>query len=234
MRSLRRICDFFGVDEFEILMPPDQFRDIVRLRPAGEAAPGLPRPAQMLIDHAGRMHSQLARYCGYYYKYFYSFSTPQYVLRSLVCVQQQEQMTFYKTIERLTQSRTSYASGDLFKYQGIVLPVGDRIHMIDRESIVGNELSQTILYPTSRNRVSSLIGLMIGITATEAHQPVAARVVMEFLGRRINHREAIRGCGLFREEAAEISPAVLSYLRDASPTEAFLMRAGANYEKATG
>ena len=31
--NLRRICDFFGIDEYEALMPHDQFRNIVRLRP---------------------------------------------------------------------------------------------------------------------------------------------------------------------------------------------------------
>ena len=31
--NLRRICDYFGVDEFEMLMPHDQFRGILRLRP---------------------------------------------------------------------------------------------------------------------------------------------------------------------------------------------------------
>jgi transcriptional regulator with XRE-family HTH domain len=30
--TMRRICDFIGVDEFEVLMPPDQFRNIIALR----------------------------------------------------------------------------------------------------------------------------------------------------------------------------------------------------------
>lgn len=31
--NMRRMCDFFGFDEYEILLPHDQFRNIVRLRP---------------------------------------------------------------------------------------------------------------------------------------------------------------------------------------------------------
>lgn len=234
-RSLRRICDFFGVDEYEILMPHDQFSEIVRLRPAAqEASDLLPPGVRRIVNKATRQHSQMAKYCGYYYKYFYSFSTPSYILRSLVCVGQVQEMTYYKTIERLTPAHNHYAAGDLFKYSGVVLPIGDRIHMIDHESVVGNEMSQTILYPPYRNRISTLIGLMIGITATEAHQPVAARVVMEFLGRRVDQRQAIRGCGLYEENAPEISRTLLAYLREASPTESFLIRAGSTYEKLPG
>lgn len=231
-RSLRRICDYFGVDEYEILMPHDQFRDIVRLRPVQHETNDLLPPAvKRIAEHAARQHAQLAKYCGYYYKYFYSFSTPSFVLRSLVCVSQIDEMTYYKTIERLTPAGNRHAPGDLFKYSGVVLPVGDRIHMIDHESVVGNEMSQTILYPPYRNRVSTLIGLMMGITATEAHQPVAARVVMEYLGRRVDHRQAIRGCGLYEEDAPEISRPMLDYLREPSPTDGFLIRAGSTYER---
>jgi transcriptional regulator with XRE-family HTH domain len=33
LATLRRICDFFGVDEYEILLDAKAFRDLVRLRP---------------------------------------------------------------------------------------------------------------------------------------------------------------------------------------------------------
>jgi hypothetical protein len=230
--NLRRICDFFGVDEYEILMPHERFREIVRLRPAArQIASDVPAAAQALMRQAMAQHSQLAKYCGYYYKYFYSFSTPSFILRSLVCVYQDEKLTMYKTIELLSRPEQRDADSDLFKYRGIMLPVGDRLHMIDHESVLGNEMTQTILYPPYRNRVSALIGLMIGITATEAHQPVAARVVLDYLGRRVDRRKAIAGCGLFAHEATEIPRSVLTYLREASPTDSYLLRAGSDYEK---
>ncbi|MFC6489213.1 helix-turn-helix domain-containing protein [Nitratireductor sp. GCM10026969] len=230
--NLRRICDFFGVDEYEILMPHERFREIVRLRPTTrEMATDLPAAAHQVMRQAMAQHTQLARYCGYYYKYFYSFSTPSFILRSLVCVYQDEKLTLYKTIELLSRPEQRDANSDLFKYRGVILPIGDRLHMIDHESVLGNEMSQTILYPPYRNRVSALIGLMMGITATEAHQPVAARVVLDYLGRRVDRRKAIAGCGLFEQDAPEISRSVLSYLREASPTDGFLIRAGPNYDK---
>ena len=32
-RNLRRICDFFGCDEVEMMMAPELFVDLIRLRP---------------------------------------------------------------------------------------------------------------------------------------------------------------------------------------------------------
>lgn len=230
--NLRRICDFFGVDEYEILMPHERFREIIRLRPAArQTSSDLPAGARALMRLASAQHPQLEKYCGYYYKYFYSFSTPSYILRSLVCVYQDNKLTLYKTLELLSRPEQRSANSDLFKYRGILLPVGDRLHMIDHESVLGNEMSQTILYPPYRNRISALIGLMMGITATEAHQPVAARVVLDYLGRQVDRRRAIAGCGLFQQDAPEIPRSVLAYLREASPTDSYLIRAGADYEK---
>ncbi|EAU39885.1 predicted transcriptional regulator [Fulvimarina pelagi HTCC2506] len=231
-RSLRRICDHFGVDDYEILMPHEQFREIIRLRPVqNELDDTLPPMVARIIRNTARQHSQMAKYDGYYYKYFYSFSTPSYILRSLVSVKQTDEISYYKTIERLTPAGYSYSPGDLFKYSGIMLPVGDRIHMLDYESVVGNEMSQTILYPPYRNRVSILIGLMMGITATEAHQPVSTRVVMEYLGRRVDRRRAIRGCGLYGEDAPEISRSMLNYLKEPNAANGYLLRAGSTYDK---
>ncbi|WP_137389514.1 transcriptional regulator [Rhodoligotrophos defluvii] len=230
--NLRRICDFFGVEEYEILMPHERFSEVVRLRPAArQITSELPVGAQRVMRLAIAQHAQLAKYCGYYYKYFYSFSTPSFILRSLVCIYQDEKLTLYKTVELLSRPEQRDANSDLFKYRGVVLPIGDRLHMIDHESVLGNEMSQTILYPPYRNRVSALIGLMIGITATEAHQPVAARAVLEYLGRQVDRRKAIAGCGLFAQDAPEVPRSVLTYLREASPTDSFLMRAGPDYDK---
>lgn len=214
--NLRRICDFFGVDEYEILMPHEQFREIVRLRPQGQADPLAPPPMiRALIGQAQRQKGQLAKYVGYYYKYFYSFSSPGLILRSLVCVYTQGDYTFYKTIERL-KPPNAQAAPYIFKYSGLLLSVGDRLHMIDHEDVVGNEISQTILYPSYRNRVINLIGLMIGVSGTEAHQPTAARVVLEYVGRSVNHRHALEGCRLYPETSGAISGATLGYLRSSS------------------
>lgn len=223
--NLRRICDFFGVDEYEILMPHEQFREIVRLRPQGQpdalAAPPLIRT---LLGQAQRQKGHLARYVGYYYKYYYSFSSPGLILRSLVCVYTHGDYTLYKTIERL-KPPGAQATPYIFKYSGVLLNVGDRLHMIDHEAVAGNEISQTILFPSYRNRVINLIGLMIGVSGTDAHEPTAARVVLEYVGRSVNLRQALSGCRLYSETSDAVSDAVLKYLRTSPSSSSNLLRA---------
>jgi transcriptional regulator with XRE-family HTH domain len=223
--NLRRICDFFGVDEYEILMPHEQFREIVRLRPQAQpdaiTAPPMIAP---LLGQAQRQKGQLAKYVGYYYKHFYSFSSPGLILRSLVCVYTHGDYTLYKTIERFKPPNTRITPY-IFKYSGILLNVGDRLHMIDHEAVAGNEISQTILFPSYRNRVINLIGLMIGVSGAEAHQPTAARVVLEYVGRSVNLRQALEGCRLYPETSGAISSATLEYLRASPSSTGNLLRA---------
>jgi len=226
--NLRRICDFFGVDEYEILMPHEQFREIVRLRPQTPPDAITPPPEIVpLLGQAQRQKGQLAKYVGYYYKYFYSFSSPGLILRSLVCVYTHGDYTFYKTIERLKPPNTQ-STPYIVKYSGILLNIGDRLHMIDHEAMTGNEISQTILFPSYRNRVINLIGLMIGVSADEAHQPTAARVVLEYVGRSVKLRQALEGCRLYPETSTAVSSTALEYLRTSSSSPVSLLRAEAS------
>lgn len=170
---------------------------------------------RQLADRSARHVTSLIKYHGYYYKYFSSFSSPGYILRSFVVLYAYQGRTLYKTVERIKRpaDRRSFT----FKYNGIMIPMGERLHMIDYESILRNEISQTILFPTYLNRVSYLSGLIIGVSGNEAHQPVSARVVMEYLGQRVAPRAALKGCGLFLPNSAEIHPMVSKGIDNTTP-----------------
>lgn len=214
-RSLRRLCDFFGVEEYEIVMPDDQFRDVVRLRPSLPVSPGLtPAVVSMLFKGAASHTSQLRAYTGYYYEFRYSFTSPALVLRSLIHVYEREGLMMYKSIERLKHhdASTNPGSVDVFKYSGILLMIGNRIHMIDHERVLGQELSHMILFPPYRSRISALRGMKVGVTANDAHEPIASRVVLEKIGRQIDLRRGISLCGLYVPEAESVPQSVLAYL----------------------
>ena len=210
--NLRKICDFLGVDEFELLLPPDQFRKIIELRPAQSSSlPPALNAVPNLLEMSQRKRNQIAKIHGYYYEYYLSFSTPQHVLRALIHIFPSENHTFFKRIERL-RNDDSDTLPDVYKYEGIVLNVGDRFYLFDQESITGSELSQTILFQSYRNRVSTLSGLRLGVSGADGHEPAASRIVMEFIGRAVNQREAISGCRLFRHEDREIPSGVREHL----------------------
>ena len=214
--NLRRICDFLGVDEFEILMPHDQFRRILQLRPrrSGDAPP-VPEAIDTLLVQAQRQKGHLGRYLGYYYTYYASLSRPGFILRSLLHIYAWQDFVAYRRIERLNDGRGG--PPDVYKYRGLVLEVGDRLHMLDQETLTGSELTHTILYPVYRNRVSVLSGLTMGVSGADTRQPSAARIMLEYVGRNVGARESLRRCGLYVPGSPDIPEAVMAYLRGAGP-----------------
>lgn len=216
-RSMRRICDFFGVEEHEVLMPNDRFRDIVRLKPT------LPLPNELtppvvssLLKLAARQSSQLIPYTGYYYEFRYSFTQPNLVLKSLIHVHEHDGLVLYKSVERLRRHDLDglpHAGVDVFKYLGLLMLVGNRIHMLDREAVMGQELSHMILFPPYRSRITTLYGMKMGVTATEKHEPIASRVVLDKIGRQVALRPALESCGLYRPISDGVPASVLGYLQ---------------------
>ncbi|MDF1709620.1 MAG: helix-turn-helix transcriptional regulator [Paracoccaceae bacterium] len=218
-RSMRRLCDFFGVEEYEIIMPDDQFRDIVRLKPTLPVASGLTPPVlSALLKGAARQLAQLRPYAGYYYEFRYSFTSQRLVLKSLLQIQEYDGLMMYKSIERLKDQRGQGEAHirpvdvNVFKYTGILLMIGNRIHMLDQEGLLGQELSHMILFPPYRNRISTLRGMKMGVTATAAHEPIASRVVLEKIGRSVDLRRAMLGCGLYEPRGDGVPASVLDYL----------------------
>ncbi len=106
---------------------------------------------------------------------------------------------------------------DVYKYAGILASVGDRLHFIDRECITGHELSHTIVYPSYRNRVTTLTGLTMGVSGSDQRMIAASPVVLEYVGRGIKLREAIEGCRVYDNSSREIPAPILEALRR-SPT----------------
>lgn len=210
--SLRRICDFLGVDEYELLMPTDQFRKIITLRPAHEnkIPPVLSAIPKFLVP-TQRQRGILAKTHGYYYEYFLSFSTPRHVLRALTHIYASDEYTLYKRIERLRRKDLAHPF-DVYKYEGVATVVGDRMYMFDQEAITGQELTLTILYLNYRNRTSRLSGLRMGVAGSDSHEPSASRVVMEYIGRSVNKRDAMSGCKIYPLDSDEIAPPIRDIL----------------------
>lgn len=209
---MRRICDFFGVDEYEILLPHDQFRNLVRLRPTHDRGNiVLPPGLEGLLLEAQRSGRLLSKTYGYYHKYYLSFSAPGYVLKSLVYIYGWNDYTLYKRLERLRRPNRS-GPPEVYKYAGMITIVGDRMHLIDQEMITGSELTQTVLFMNYRNRVSTLTGLAMGVSGNDTHEPSSSRVVMEYIGRSVNLRQAISECHLYPLNSDDVPQRVLSHL----------------------
>jgi len=204
---LRSLCDFFGVEEYEIFLPHVQFAEIVQVR-AHRAPQEKPRPYVAHIDRLQkRSQGRFDDYLGFYYEIYYSMAFPGNILRNLVQLTQLDGEVCYQRIERLAPPG---GSGRVFhsRYRGMGFFLSDRIFLSDYESLAGNELTQTILYPTYKSRVSRLSGLRLGVAASDRHEPACVRVIYEYLGRRVDMRKALRRCGLFAADSPQIDELV--------------------------
>ncbi len=207
--NLRKLCDLFGVDEYELLMPAHQFRNLLRLKKErDEGSVKLPPLLPPLLQLVQRQRAELSKNLGYFHVYYLSASRPGLVLKSLIHIYEWQEFTLYKRIERL-KIPGSKGQAELYKYSGMVGVVGDRLHLIDQETLTGSELTHTILYPSYRNRITYLTGLTVGVSGDDAHRPSASRIAFEYAGNTVNLRRAIADCGLFAPEDPAV-PSILS------------------------
>ena len=210
--NLRKLCDLFGVDEYELLMPIHQFRNLLRLKKErDDGLVRLPPLLPQLLQLAQRQRAELSKNLGYFHVYYLSASRPGSVLKSLIHIYEWQEFTLYKRIERL-KIPGSKGQAELYKYSGMVGIVGDRLHLIDQETLTGNELTHTILYPSYRNRITYLTGLTVGVSGNDAHRPSASRIALDYAGKTVNLRRAIADCGLFAAEDPSVPKVICKYL----------------------
>jgi transcriptional regulator with XRE-family HTH domain len=221
--SMRKICDFFGVTEAELLMDPPRFAEIVglRRRPLGQSALAEPLAhLELLYQRSGNLH----RYLGYYFRYFYSFGNPGRIMKSLLVIFEKDGKTFWKNIER---SRALSAKGGTktAKYSGMLFYLGDRIFAIEYETLLHNSITQAILYPSYQTRLTYLIGIQTGAPQTHGRKPGASVVLLERLGTSIDLRKALGSCGLFDKSDAAIDPTIRSLVTNKIPRGSFVLEA---------
>lgn len=207
--NLRRMCDFFGVEERELLLPHRRFAEIVALRPRG-SLPGADRPAlhrhiERLVEKGG---PGLEPYEGFYYRYFHSYGFPGKVVKSLLALFPQDGIHATKNFGVLRMPVEHRPRPVRFKYLGLPLLIHDRIYLVEYESRLGDMISETILYPAYRGRVDLLTGIQCTLAGTRGREPAAGRVVLEHLGRRVDLRRALRSCALLDHDDPALDPAI--------------------------
>ncbi len=222
--NIKRICDFFGVEEYEVLFPHAELKRLIAIKGVRKAEPeddwaiGLRRAI-------GESESEIRTYYGYYFCYYHSFSYPGKILKSLMHLTEHDGMSVYKRIERLVERDRPNRSSYVYKYAGLAFFFRERIFLIDRETLTGSEISETVLYPSYRNRVGLLPGLTIGVAGNTSREPVAARIVLEHLGETVDAKAALRACGLYQRSTKAIDSTIREAIRNEIARGAFDLRA---------
>lgn len=202
--NLRRICDFFGVTESEIFLDHSRFAEIFLLRKRAPAADVLSEPLRH-VEGLYQASGNLDRYVGYYFRYFYSFGFVRRIIKSLACISERDGRYYWKNIEYFPPSRDGQVS-TTSKYSGVVLLLGDRIFIVEYETLLKNAITQVTLYPSYHTRIEYLVGVQTGAPAKRGRKPAASTVLLEYLGRHIDARRALKQSGLFDEHDPAIDP----------------------------
>lgn len=196
--NLKRICDFFGVEEFEIGLPTDQFVSLIGgktklvVPSREESAP------ERILGHLRQQSSlQLKAYTGYYYEYYHAMTEPGSIICALVRVYEENQHFVYERNERL-QIVGVEDEYEQYRYVGVAYYLQDRLFLIDYESLTSNEISQTILIPSFKSCITRLNGLKMGVSAADHRTPACSRVVWEYLGQEVNRIDAYCKVRLYR------------------------------------
>ncbi len=224
-RNMRRLCEFFGVEEFEILSPHRELRKIVEIRGVKTKGDGDNYLTRILKRGIEQSDPAIRKYYGYYFTYYYSFSFPGKILKAILHLSERDGLSGYKRIERLVDREQPLGASFVFKYEGMALYLRERIFLIDREVLTGNELSHSILYPSYKNKVTLLTGLTLGTAGQTSREPICSRILLEYLGPGANMKECLGQCGLYRPESPALDPAIVCAIENVIPPGSSALRA---------
>lgn len=194
----RRISDFFGLEEHELLMPHEVFAETFARRTAArQLLPALDRHAALLREASRSGSRDLHEYCGFYFKYFFSYLGNGRIKRELAHWRYDGDTLVSSVKQRFTgEDEDGEVSLRFTTYRGLVGSLGDRLTTIDAQRGGGREMSMMILYP-KRRLLRQLHGMTIGVSHGTIRAIGAARVVMDFLGTQIDIRAALGALGTF-------------------------------------
>jgi len=223
--NLRKICDYFGVEEHEIMLPNQDFNDLISARPTIEYSPSnntsIFEEIEAIILHS---NIDLPKYEGAYYIYYHSTSFPKKILKGYGVLYENNGKHFLKWIERLSLVDSDDQTGFLYKIKGVVIGLGNRIFISGYEQVLKNELAHLILFPTYKNKVVQLSGLMLGVSGSDSREPVCQRVFFSYIGKAVNHKEAMKSCGIYDEDSEDLDPQVRSKVKNGIVTDDTVFR----------
>ncbi|WP_419905232.1 helix-turn-helix domain-containing protein [Kiloniella sp.] len=226
LRLMRKLCDFFGVEEAELLLPHGQFSELVRLKPHGSRVQVVKNiPVNTVEDVVLSSRTKLDPYVGYYFTYYNSMSNPGKILRGFAQIYITPFGANIKSLENIAQKDQPEANGFTCKYEGIIYMLGDRIFITTMEMLTRNEVTHTILYPSYKNRIQYLSGIMSGVAAHAMRAPAATRIVYQFLGKSVDIRNSMKMCGLFDYGDEQIHQEIQQTLRSTLDPDRNLMEA---------
>jgi len=210
LATLRRICDFFGVDETELLQDPREFRELIRVKPprVGYTPNPLQAMAESLVSGGTNDAAFLTRHEGFYHSYVSFDARATTIVRALVRLRREGNIWVTKTIDR--KLFQTYGLPETVKYAGVATESQGNLVCIEREQRPGRSVWCTMLYGSIYDQPSYLCGVTLSTSPEGSKDIECLRLVWEYLGKQIDYRQALGGCGILRRHNAGLPEIVVN------------------------
>ena len=226
--NLEKICQYFEVDKEILNLEEKEFQYRYDLMVYGTyPVKNRSHDINILVDSFPNSVELLNQYVGYYYCYYLALGYPGYLARSLVRVFKKDNRFYTTSVAHFWDKDSDTTKRDRLKYKGMMLYLADRIFITEYETPNKTAIFHTILYPRYRSNIDFLSGVTMGIGSLHTHLPRAARVEFRFLGKDVNVRSAIQGCGIFQVGSPKINSEIWNRIsNDISPEDFMLIAKG--------
>jgi len=176
--NMRKIAVHFGVRPAEFMLPADEFESHTSV--AGKlVGPSVTHSDRDGFESAFRGQTiPLRRYLGYYLSYFLTQSWENSIICAIVRLDEVNGLIRCRSLERSIDPD----DGSLYlsKYDGRVAMLGNRIFVMEYQTLARDALVETVLYPVGRGQLQYLRGTTFGITSRQ-RTPFTSPVVWRYL-----------------------------------------------------
>ena len=223
VQSLRKICDYFGVDVDEIYLDPDVFKSIISTNKKSLSSSSMfedtPQGARYTKQLKGMMDNSIAgleRYLGDYYYYYITPSYKNSVSKGFARLSIKNGVGYSHFYEHAEPEQAMLNGAEIGKFVGLVFMLGERIQIIDYSVHCQRAISQTILYGATKGSIELLSGLTIGIQGRNSRIPFTSRVVFEKISSNASLREKLSGVKLLSMDDQQLPASILTRLTTSS------------------
>jgi transcriptional regulator with XRE-family HTH domain len=209
--NMQRICEYFRIGVSDIYLPPDVFAERMRFRSNGSAKPVPADRHAPVLKSFGSNPASLRRYLGYYITYSHSFSWTGYLVVGVSRIYENQGFTCTKSLERIRDP----ADGTIYrsKYDGQAALLGNRIFVVEYQSLANDAIIETVLYPAARTQLTLLRGVTFGIS-NKQRQPYVSRCIWKFIGANVDLRTLVREPCLLQAGSKRVDPKIEKILGD--------------------
>lgn len=223
MQTLRKICDYFGVDSDEIYLETEQFKDLISTQKKSlapdsllEDNPSGKRYTKQIKNMMAESSQSIERYLGDYYYYYMTPSYEGCISKGFARLSLQNGVGYSHFYERANPEQAMQEGAEIGKFVGLVFLLGERLQIVDYSVHCQRAISQTILYGATKGNIHLLSGLTMGIQGRNSRIPFTSRVVFEKISDKPSLKDKLKEVQLLKMDSESISPAILSRLTSAS------------------